>query len=141
MPTQPRPTLLDPTAAPPPIGAVCIPNINPAERRKRLALGGLSLALGVVTLVALVVAGVSRWWRLPLFLLFVGAASGYFQWRDQTCVALASVNARKLGDTTEKIEDAAELAQVKRQARQVQLKALAAAIPLTLLALALPPLD
>jgi len=40
----------------------------------------------------------------------------------------------------EKIEDAAELAQVRRQARRVQLKAFLAAIPLTLIALALPPL-
>jgi hypothetical protein len=38
----------------------------------------------------------------------------------------------------EKIEDAAELAQVRRQALRVQLKALLAAIPLTLIALALP---
>ncbi|HLF26847.1 MAG TPA: hypothetical protein VJG32_10965 [Anaerolineae bacterium] len=38
----------------------------------------------------------------------------------------------------EKIVDAAELAQVRRQARGVQLKALLAAIPLTLIALALP---
>jgi len=38
----------------------------------------------------------------------------------------------------EKIEDAAELAQVRRQARRVQLKAILIAIPLTLMALALP---
>jgi len=44
-----------------------------------------------------------------------------------------------LGDTAEKIEDPAELAQVRRQARRVQLKALLLAIPLTLIALALPP--
>jgi hypothetical protein len=41
----------------------------------------------------------------------------------------------------ERIADAAELAQVRRQARRVQLKALVAAIPLTLIALALPPLS
>jgi len=38
----------------------------------------------------------------------------------------------------EKIDDVAELAQVRRQARRVQLKALLVAIPLTLIALALP---
>ncbi len=38
----------------------------------------------------------------------------------------------------EKIEDSAELAQVRKQARKVQLKSLLAAIPLTLIALALP---
>ena len=43
-------------------------------------------------------------------------------------------------DQVERIQDPAELAQVRRQARRVQLKAFLAAIPLTLIALALPPL-
>jgi hypothetical protein len=38
----------------------------------------------------------------------------------------------------EKIEDPSELAQVRRQARRVQLKAFLVAIPLTLIALVLP---
>jgi hypothetical protein len=45
-----------------------------------------------------------------------------------------------LGDNVEKIEDPAELAQVRRQARQVQLRAVLVAILLTLMALVLPPL-
>jgi hypothetical protein len=40
----------------------------------------------------------------------------------------------------EKIQDPDELAQVRRQADLVDLKAFLAAIPLTLIALALPPL-
>jgi hypothetical protein len=43
-----------------------------------------------------------------------------------------------LGDQVEKIEDPAELAQVRRQARRVQMKAILAAVPMTLIALALP---
>ena len=43
-----------------------------------------------------------------------------------------------MNDQVEKIEDPAELAQVRKQARRVQLKSLLAAIPLTLVALALP---
>lgn len=38
----------------------------------------------------------------------------------------------------ERIEDAVELAQVRRQARSVQVKSLLAAIPLTAIALMLP---
>jgi hypothetical protein len=38
----------------------------------------------------------------------------------------------------EKIDDLAVLAQVRRQAQRVQFKSLLAAIPLTLIALALP---
>jgi hypothetical protein len=54
-------------------------------------------------------------------------------------VGLAARGSRQLSDQVEKIEDPAELAQVRKQARRVQLKALLAAIPLTLMALALPP--
>lgn len=56
-------------------------------------------------------------------------------------MGLAARGSRQLGDQVEKIEDPAELAQVRRQARQVQIKALLVAIPLTLMALALPPLS
>jgi hypothetical protein len=55
-------------------------------------------------------------------------------------VGLAARGSRQLGDKVEKIEDTAELAQVRRQAGRVQLKAFLAAIPLTLIALALPQL-
>jgi hypothetical protein len=54
-------------------------------------------------------------------------------------VGLSARGSRQLGDQVEKIEDAAELAQVRRQAHKVQIKSLLAAIPLTLLALAVPP--
>jgi hypothetical protein len=43
-----------------------------------------------------------------------------------------------LGAEVEKIEDPAELAQVRRQARRVQIESILAAIPLTLIALVLP---
>jgi hypothetical protein len=43
-----------------------------------------------------------------------------------------------LGDEVEKIEDPAELAQVRRQALRVNVKAILAAVPLTLIALAFP---
>jgi hypothetical protein len=51
---------------------------------------------------------------------------------------LASRSSRKLTDKEEKIEDPAELAQVKRQARRVNVKSIVAAIVLTLITLALP---
>lgn len=53
-------------------------------------------------------------------------------------MGLAARGSRQLGDTKEKIEDPAELAQVRQQARRVQFKALLSAVPLTLIALALP---
>jgi len=53
-------------------------------------------------------------------------------------VGLASRGSRNLTGEIEKIEDEAELAQVRRQARRVTIKAFLVAIPLTLIALALP---
>jgi hypothetical protein len=119
-------------------GEVCIANISPAERRKRLTFGAISLVIAIGLLALLLATGASRWFRLPLLLVFWAAATGYFQWSDKTCVGLAKQNSRKLGDTTEKIEDAGELAQIQRQARRVQIKAFVAAVPLTLIVLALP---
>jgi hypothetical protein len=53
-------------------------------------------------------------------------------------VGLAARGSRQLGETVEKIEDHTELAQVRRQASRVQVKALVAGVLLTLLALLLP---
>jgi type II secretory pathway component PulL len=53
-------------------------------------------------------------------------------------VGLAARGARKSGRTVDAIEDDAELAQVRRQARQVNVKALLAAAALVAAALALP---
>ena len=65
-------------------GAVCTPNINTAERRKRLAFGLIELLVSLAILAVLLAFGVNRWWRLALLPFFAGAASGFFQWRDHT---------------------------------------------------------
>jgi hypothetical protein len=67
-----------------PEAQVCIPNINPRERRRRLVAGIIPLAIALVVLAILMIAGVNRWWRLLLLPLFWAAATGYFQWRDKT---------------------------------------------------------
>jgi len=65
-------------------GEVCIANISPRERRKRLIGGILQFVIAFVILAALMATGADRLWRLPLLFLFWGAATGYFQWRDKT---------------------------------------------------------
>lgn len=62
----------------------CIPNINQVERRKRLASGAFMFGLSVTILGGLLALDVARWWRLVLFPLLWGAASGFFQWREKT---------------------------------------------------------
>lgn len=63
---------------------VCIANIGPRERRKRLTFGLALSALGVGLTVALVVADVHRLWRLGLFLPFWAGALGVLQARENT---------------------------------------------------------
>jgi hypothetical protein len=63
---------------------VCVPNISPRERKKRLASGLIMFVIAIGVLAGLVIGGISPWWRLGLFPLFVGAAAGVFQWSDKT---------------------------------------------------------
>ncbi len=65
-------------------GEICIPNISTRERRKRLASGVIMFIVALVVLAILMAIGASQWWRLALFPLFAGAASGFFQWRAKT---------------------------------------------------------
>lgn len=62
----------------------CLPNISQRERRVRLISAVINFGLSVIILAALMALGVSRWWRLPLFLFFWAGAIGFFQWRDKT---------------------------------------------------------
>lgn len=119
-------------------GEICIANIGPAERRKRLNFGILSLVAGIILLGVMLVLGLSRWWRLPLFIVFAGAATGYYQWHDKTCVGNARRNITQLDSEPEPITDAAVTAQIAKQAKRVQVKSLIAGAVMTAVALALP---
>ena len=65
-------------------GEVCIANISPAERQKRLRFGIQQLIVTLVILAILILLHVNPFWRLPLLFLFWAAAIGYFQARDKT---------------------------------------------------------
>jgi hypothetical protein len=119
-------------------GEVCIANIDTKGRRQRLTFGIIQFVLAIVILTVLIIAGVDHLWRLPLFILFASGMVGYYQWHDKTCVAFARQGVFKLNGGIEKMEDNAQLAQVRRQARRVTIKAVLVAIPLTLLAFILP---
>jgi hypothetical protein len=55
-------------------------------------------------------------------------------------VGLAARGSRQIGDEIETIEDQEELRQVRAQALRVNIKSVLVAIPLVLIALAIPPL-
>ncbi len=58
-------------------GEVCIANISPAERKKRMQFG--IKQFGVLMLFR-----VNHLWRLPMLLMFWASATGYFQAKDKT---------------------------------------------------------
>lgn len=62
----------------------CIANISPRERLKRLIGGVIPFVVALGILAWQISMDVDRLWRLPLFIFFVSAASGFFQWRDKT---------------------------------------------------------
>ena len=66
------------------VGEVCIANISPLERRKRLMYGIRQLIWTLVILGVLIILHVNPLWRLALLFMFWAAATGYFQARDKT---------------------------------------------------------
>jgi hypothetical protein len=65
-------------------GEVCISNISPLERQKRLRFGVSQFIVTLVVLGLLIAFDADRLWRLPLLFMFWAAAVGYFQARDKT---------------------------------------------------------
>lgn len=117
---------------------VCIPNIGPQERKKRLWAGSIILSVAAVIALALVAAPIDRAWRLLAFVPFWAGATSLFQVYEKTCVALASRGVKNLDTAEERISNTSELDQIKRQARRVRIEGLVVAALLTLVLLAIP---
>jgi len=65
-------------------GEVCIPNISPKERKKRVWFAKRQLLFTMVVLIALVWLDVNPLWRLLLFFMFSAATTSYIQALDKT---------------------------------------------------------
>jgi hypothetical protein len=65
-------------------GEVCIPNISPLERRKRLMFAIWQFSIALVVLGVLIILGLNSLWRLPLLFMFSASTVSYFQARDKT---------------------------------------------------------
>lgn len=63
---------------------VCIANISPKERKKRLDFAIKQFLFTVVILIPLIYFDINPLWRLPLFFMFASSAVTFFQWRDKT---------------------------------------------------------
>ena len=66
------------------VGEVCIANISPAERQKRLRYGIKQFVITLAILGVLMLFHLNHLWRLPLLLMFWASATGYFQAKDKT---------------------------------------------------------
>jgi hypothetical protein len=98
---------------------VCIPNIGPRERQKRLALGLASLTLALLLASAMLWLDVSRIWRLALFLPALTAALGIRQAAAQTCVRLSAIGMKNLDSGNQRVTDSVETDAIRRQAAVV----------------------
>jgi uncharacterized membrane protein len=58
---------------------VCIANIGRKGRQQRMRFGLVAGAVGLVLAGVFVATGISRWWRLVLFLPAMTAGIGIFQ--------------------------------------------------------------
>jgi hypothetical protein len=102
---------------------VCTPNIGPGERRKRLVAGVVMSAITLCVAGVLIFAGLPRPWRLITIVPAWIAALGFFQVRENTCVALAARGLRNMDAGDERISDPIELHNVRRQSRSVHVHA------------------
>jgi hypothetical protein len=78
------PASAGPGSASQPQEQVCVANIDTAGRRQRLMAGVIELVFGLGILGVMLAVHADPLWRLPLFLVFWGAAIGFFQWRERT---------------------------------------------------------
>ena len=65
-------------------GEVCVANISPLERQKRLRFGTQQFIFAILVAGVLIGLHLNPLWRLPLLLLFWAAAVGFFQAYDKT---------------------------------------------------------
>jgi len=117
---------------------VCIPNIGPRERQRRLIVGIVMFAIAALVAVGLILGGAPRAWRVfVLFPTWVGAI-GVMQVKEKTCVALAARGLRNMDAGDEKIVDAIELDHVRAQSRKVHIQSAVLALVLTTIVVAVP---
>ena len=63
---------------------ICVENIGPKERRRRVLFGLQGVAIGLVSAAVMLALGVEWYWRLSLFLIFAPAMFGFFQAFERT---------------------------------------------------------
>jgi hypothetical protein len=107
---------------------LCIPNIGPRERQRRLVGGFVFLAIAACVAGCLVWFEAPRSWRLLVFLPAWAAAIGFYQVKEKTCVALAARGLKNIDNGDEAITDPGELERIRAQSRRVHIRAILSAV-------------
>jgi len=109
--------------------SVCIANIGPRQRRRRLIGGLVMLAVTAAIMTSLREAS----WpiRLLTFPALLSTSVLLLQVEAKTCVALAARGQRDLDQGREHVRGAVELAAITAQARQVAIRSVVVAILIT----------
>lgn len=113
-------------------------NLGSREVRKRRLMGIISLIAGVGLAFLSVVMGAPRWSRLIIFFPIWMAGLGLFQAREKTCIALAARGTCNMDAGEESINDENLISQLRSKARQINRRAIIAAIVVTTVALVFP---
>src|SRR4029453_15032497 len=106
-------------------------NIGPKETRKRLLIGVVMVAVGVVLAVMFSYAGVTRGGYSVLFLPFWMGTLALSQAPKKTRVVLAAGGARKMNGSEEPLGDEAADKRLRSQARWIYVESAIAAFILT----------
>ncbi len=122
----------------PTLPAGCQINIGSRERRKRLVMGIVMLALGAVFALVFIKSSSPSWWRLVAFILFWLGALGIFQARDYTCVALALRGKQNMDSGETFVKGGPIRKRLLIQARNILIKSFALAALLTAMTFPFP---
>lgn len=63
---------------------VCVANISPKERQKRMRFGIIQLVITFIIFAVMLYFDADKLWRLPLFAMFSAGAVSIFQALDKT---------------------------------------------------------
>ena len=108
-------------------------NIGPRGRRRRLAMGVVMLAAGLILDLIFIAAGLGRPWRLLLFApIFLGTL-GLIQARERTCALLAEFCLREAPTGERRISDLAVASRLKIRGRRILIQSAMGAACATLL--------
>jgi hypothetical protein len=125
------------TGSPLPVAAAWhCENIGPRQRRRRIRMGSILLALGVALAGVLIGLGAERALRVVTLVPFAAGSIGLFQVRARTCVVFAARKVKNMDQGEVPVTDSRELETLQRQARTVWLQGLGLGLALTAVAVA-----